>query len=85
MLRFISIITLLWSLSGCGAGMTEADRDFARKLVRGAAAGYGNAPTINQNNQYSFLVRGMCPQRYQNLPLKSQNFTGRGNQRVCRY
>ena len=56
MLRFISIITLLWSLSGCGAGMTEADRDFARKLVRGAAAGYGggSTPAANRNGTAFF-------------------------------
>ena len=85
MLRFISIITILWSLSGCGAGMTEADRDFARKLVKGVAAGYETAPAVNQNHQYSFVVKGLCPHRYQNLTLKSESFTGRGNQRVCRY
>lgn len=85
MLRFILGMAIVGSLAGCGSGMTAADRDFARKLVRGVAAGYETAPVVNRNNQYSFLVKGLCPHRYQDLTLKSTHLTGRGNQRVCKY
>ena len=49
MKNFIISILISMVVSSCGAGMTEADRDFARKVVKGIAAGSGGGYTPSAN------------------------------------